>query len=408
MKSPIFFSVTLAACGLVISLQSCANNTNQLATQISSSQTPKVERTSPTPENPLAQFDLKKAEQLTDTAKFLAGTEIKDTSEIAKLTQSNVWRNHAASFQKDWERLETQQLSKVRQWSDNKLASNQQPAQPIFYPFSGPDFLYAHSFFPNSSEYVLIGLEPVGEIPSLEKLSTSQANSKLQNVSGSMNAILGFSFFRTNSMKVDLAKQGVLPILYVFLARTNNRILDVKPISLNRDANIQEKNQSNSSENAIPGVKISFIGTGNKQPQTLYYFSTDLSDTGFKKTPQIKQFIAKLDKPLTYLKAASYLMHDEHFSTIRNLILSQSTRLLQDDSGIPLKHFDQQQWDLNFYGAYTKPIDLFSGRYQPELRKVYNSDRKSEPLNFGIGYKFRLNQSNLMLANRKNQPESQP
>jgi hypothetical protein len=408
MKSSILFSVTLAVCGLVISLQSCANNTNRLSAQIGSTQTPKVERPSPTPENPLSQFDLKKAEQLTDTAKFLAGMEVKDTSAIAKFTQNNVWRNHAASFQKDWDKLEAQQLSKVRQWSHKKLASKEQPAQPIFYPFSGPDFLYAHSFFPNSSEYVLIGLEPVGEILSLENLSTSQANSKLQNITGSMNAILGFSFFRTNSMKVDLAKQGVLPILYVFLARTNNRILEVQPINLDRDANIQKKNKSNPSQNTIPGVKISFVGAEKKQPQTLYYFSTDLSNTGFNKTPQINQFIAKLDKPLTYLKAASYLMHDEHFSKIRNLILSQSTDLLQDDSGIPLKHFDQQQWALNFYGAYTKPIDLFSGRYQPELRKAYNSDRKPEPLNFGIGYKFRLNQSNLMLATRKNQPDSQP
>ena len=37
----------------------------------------------------------------------------------------------------------------------------------MLYMFSGPDFLYATSFFPNAATYVLAGLEPVGQIPDL-------------------------------------------------------------------------------------------------------------------------------------------------------------------------------------------------------------------------------------------------
>ena len=37
----------------------------------------------------------------------------------------------------------------------------------MLYMFSGPDFLYATSFFPNASTYVLAGLEPVGAVPDL-------------------------------------------------------------------------------------------------------------------------------------------------------------------------------------------------------------------------------------------------
>jgi hypothetical protein len=115
-----------------------------------------------------------------------------------------------------------------------------------------------------------------------------------------------------------------------------------------------------------------------------------------------------LDNPVTYLKAASYLMYNSYFSTIRNLILSQSTSLLQDDSGIPVKYFEQQKWNFKFYGNYTKPIDLFNKQYQPELRKIYTSDRKIKPLDFGIGYNFKVNQSNLMLANVEEKSQSKP
>ena len=41
----------------------------------------------------------------------------------------------------------------------------------MLYMFSGPDFLYAISFFPTAPTYVLSGLEPVGEVPQLTGLT---------------------------------------------------------------------------------------------------------------------------------------------------------------------------------------------------------------------------------------------
>lgn len=408
MNSKKSLSVLLATIGLFVSLQSCGNNDIQLGNQGNTKVTQRANQVPEASQNSLAKFDLKKSERLTDTAKFLAGMKVKDTPAIAQLSQSSIWQKHATFFDKAWSNLDTQQLSKVRKWSGEELKSINQTSRPIFYPFSGPDFLYAYSFFPNASDYVLVGLEPVGTLPDIKQLSTSQMKTKLQEINSSMDAILGLSFFRTNAMKVDLAKQGVLPILFVFIARTNNRILDVQYIELGKDANIEVVDKHSQDKSLIQGVKISFVKEGKSQPQTLYYFSTDLSDSGVNKTPQFQKLVQQIDNPVTYLKAASYLMHDGHFSTIRNLILSQSTSLLQDDSGIPVNYFGKQKWDVTFYGTYTKPIDLFSKRYQSELRKIYTSDRKIKPLNFGIGYNFKVNQSNLMLAIAENKSKTKP
>lgn len=111
--------------------------------------------------------------------------------------------------------------------------------------------------------------------------------------------------------------------------------------------------------------------------------------------------MTNLENPVTYLKAASYLMYNDSFSNIRNTILANSSHLLQDDSGMPLKSFDNAKWDLKFYGAYTRPIGLFSNSYQSDLRQVYASNQTIKPLDFGIGYQFAVNQSNLMLAKTK-------
>jgi hypothetical protein len=197
-------------------------------------------------------------------------------------------------------------------------------------------------------------------------------------------------------MRVDLQKQGVLPILYVFMARTNNRILDLQYIGLDKNAKVKQFEKG-----MVPGVKIAFVPQGESQPRTLYYFSTDLSNSGLKKHPELTQFVSQLNQPVTYLKAASYLMYNGSFSGIRDTILATSSHVLQDDSGMPLKSFDNAKWDLEFYGNYTRPIGLFSNRYQSDLRRVYANKNNIQPLDFGIGYKFNVNQSNMMLAKTK-------
>jgi hypothetical protein len=43
----------------------------------------------------------------------------------------------------------------------------------MFYMFSGPDFLYAQTFFPNADTYILCGIEPIGAIPTHESPARS-------------------------------------------------------------------------------------------------------------------------------------------------------------------------------------------------------------------------------------------
>ena len=100
---------------------------------------------------------------------------------------------------------------------------------------SGPDFLHAHTFFPNASTYVLAAVEPVGPLPDVTKLSTGELSASLWNLRNSLNASLSFSFFITADMKKDLQATkltGTLPVLYVFLARCGCTIQSVENVWL--------------------------------------------------------------------------------------------------------------------------------------------------------------------------------
>jgi hypothetical protein len=103
-----------------------------------------------------------------DTARVLAGLQPSANSPLTVLTNDPAWLSHARNLDSMFAREESVQLSKVREFSKKYLTDKH---DTMLYMFSGPDFLYATSFFPNASTYVLAGLEPVGAVPELTSLS---------------------------------------------------------------------------------------------------------------------------------------------------------------------------------------------------------------------------------------------
>ena len=99
-----------------------------------------------------------------DTARVLAGLQPSSNSPLAVFTNYPAWLSHARNLDSIFAREENAQLSKVRDFSKKYLSDKH---DTMLYMFSGPDFLYATSFFPNASTYVLAGLEPVGAVPEL-------------------------------------------------------------------------------------------------------------------------------------------------------------------------------------------------------------------------------------------------
>ncbi len=102
---------------------------------------------------------------------------------------------------------------------------------------------------------------------------------------------------------------------------------------------------------------------------------------------------------MSLVKAASYLMHADGFSNVRNFLTEHSDILVQDDSGIPLRAFDDH-WRLRFFGNYVAPIELFQKHYQPDLAAAYARSNPAD-LGFAFGYHWQTDQGILMLGFRK-------
>lgn len=338
-----------------------------------------------------------------DAARLLAGLEpLQDAAALA-VTERESWQRHARTFDAAWERLEKRQLSKVRNWAGRRMPEAFAATGTAYYMFSGPDFLYADTFFPQARTYIMCGIEPVGPLPEPAKLAPPVLGGELNALRESLESMLSFSFFITKEMKQDLQNHplsGTLPLIYIFLARTGKTIHDVSYVAINGDGTLSPcADPRRTAACPAPGVRIVFVAEGARAPQTLYYFSTDISDSGLRQSGFLK-FCAGLAPGVSCVKSASYLMHEKPFSSVREFLLDHSQWLVQDDSGIPCRFFDPDRWDLRYFGSYPGPIPLFKEYTQPRLSAVYQEQRP-QPLEFGIGYRHRAGESILMVAGRK-------
>ena len=338
-----------------------------------------------------------------NVAAYLAGLPPQAGTPLAERAAQPAWRAFAADQNKSWAKYRTTHTDRMSRWAATELDSVRQSSPTLFYPFSGPDFLNAFTLFPDSRTYVLIGLEPVGSVPGPATL----ANPTLfPAVKASLWSVLNFSFFRTNDMAVDLKSvnlDGAVPLLMLFAARTGNHLQSVRPVQLDAQGQLHEVTDTTraAGPKTIPGAALR-LQAADGTAKTIYYFSADLSDwkLGTKDAPL--RYVRSLGPLTTYVKSATYLMHKSYFSKIRNLILTQSQYVLQDDSGIAMKYFPQRDWQFTYYGTYRRPINLFAKQYQPELTRAYHDSlRRARALPFGTGYNWRQTDSNLLLARRR-------
>jgi hypothetical protein len=331
-----------------------------------------------------------------DTARFLAGLRPEAGSPLAALAKDPSWERHANHFNSMFGQEEKTHLSKIREFSKARLNTTH---DTMLYMFSGPDALHAVAFFPQASNYVLSALEPVGEIPELATLPRGAVLQTLQNLEISLNSLLSFSFFITQQMKRQLDAgpvYGALPLIYVLLARSGKSIQEMSFVNLADDGSPRAPTGPKDKA-AAKGVKIVFSGDEGRR-QTLYYFNTNLANDSVKSSGFLA-FCDKFGSADSFLKSTSYLMHASSFSTVRNFLLDHSATILQDDTGVPVSYFDRKKWQLQPFGHYVMPLSIFPNTYQPQMAELYRKD-KPIPLDFGIGYRRQINETNLLLAEK--------
>jgi hypothetical protein len=358
---------------------------------------PTIPAASPSPEAQAPQA-LVPSSPANDAARYLAGLPVAPGSPLAVLAHDPRWLAHARAMNLAFAQLDQRQMNNIRVFQADNIAPATQQSATCVYLFSGPDFLYADAMFPNCSTFVLQGLESLDPMPDLATIPPASLFGTLQNIQASLNTILSFSFFKTKDMREDFERsrlKGVLPSIFVFMARTGKEIKGIQYIYLDKAGNVAQGFQG-----STRGAKITFTDIASGSEKVVYYFTSDLSDEAIKRNSGLLRFCQSLGPANSLLKAASYLLHEGGFDLVRDFLLQNSSAILQDDSGIPVHYFPPDHWTLRFFGVYTAPINLFKKFYQADLRQYYEKS-SPKPLTFGFGYRWSSRSSTLFLAVRK-------
>jgi hypothetical protein len=339
-----------------------------------------------------------------DVARLLAGKPVGETSALKDVMESAAWKAHAEEFDRVWKSIETDRLPAMQRFQASELDNPRTRRRVLLYPFGGPDVLNPLVLFPHNPTYILIGLEPVGNLPNESELR-SNLDRLLGSMRESLSSLFERSFFITREMDRSLRGQmfsGVLPDVVVQLVRLDAEILSISAVHVAEGGVAAPWDRTKVNARAVRnrGVEILFRRAGAPAPQRLFYYSVNLGPV----LAHNRAFLTYLDRTapfVTFFKATSYMPHEKDFRAVRDKVLSTSEVVLQDDSGLPYACYQSADWALQLYGEYEKPYGSFHFREQPDLRRAYGTPGAAKPLEFRIGYGFSKVPSNLLLARRK-------
>ena len=201
-------AVCIACLGLIFGTRTSADDTNAPA---AATDQPPVAQPAATPETPPKALPIPVATPVSPTmpavvSQALSADQLAAINASAKglagiptggaWESTPEWKAYKAKLDGEWNYLDEIRLKAMRTWGATELADLRAQSSTVFYPFSGPDVLYADTFFPTSRVLLMAGLEPVGTMPDLNQL---QAQGKLgpylDSISKSLFTILAASFF---------------------------------------------------------------------------------------------------------------------------------------------------------------------------------------------------------------------
>ena len=346
---------------------------------------------------------------LTDTARVLAGMLPEDPSRFASVTSQASWQAYHTEMDANWKDDNENRTRLIAEWRDREVAPIVSGCRTLLYPFAGPDMLGAYRFFPQCDTYVLFGLERLGTVPQLEKLAPADVDRFVSDLREAQSDLFTRHYFITKTMMAELTTNyvnGTLPVVLLMLARLDTHIVRIESVTL-ADDGIAVSNVAVAAPPAAPGTpaaqapvnafRVTFVPAGSDREQSAIYFRAQAENAGLRHV--VAAYLRQLAPTMTMMKSASYLLHDDQFSSIRSVILEVSTAILQDDSGMPYRFLNTPDWRVRLYGKYAKPVPDFNYGFQPALEAAYAKASPAE-LPFSFGYHWRDGSFGLMVATR--------
>lgn len=339
------------------------------------------------------------AQLCNDTANFLAGLKGRSDGPFHQLEETPAWQGYADQFNKSWEKSRTKQFEAVDAFQKRELAPLKTNSSYLFYPFSGPDVLYAQHFFPNAKMTVFAARENLGDILSPDYYKPANLDRELAGWREGISSIFDRTFFVTSEMDQQFhgkVHNGILPLMLLLLVRNGNVIDYVRYGKLTENGEFVPEPITSPRHH---GVEIHYRLPSETQSRILYYVYGDLASP-FATDPSLSKFLTHFGRSDTFIKSASFLLHWSQFAALRKYILENSNLILQDDTGVPYRMLNPKEWQVQLFGEYSHPDKPFVNEWQTDLAAAFKEPGRVKTLGFILGYGSHRRPSSMMLATK--------
>lgn len=336
-----------------------------------------------------------------ELARYLAGMPPVPGGELAALSNSPSFRAHAATMNRFWHSVEQRTLRSIGHWRERALP--EESRRTLLYPLSGADLLNAHSFFPDARRYVMIALEPPGAAGDPRDLSEQQRARGLHAVRVVIASMATRNYLYSATMRAykggEYPFSGTLPALLIFAARLGLEVVDVQNVGLDSGGRLHVMGAGDTAP--VRGLRICVRDGGALKD--IVYLNIALSNRNVNANTAAGAYLSGLGEFNVMMKAAIYLLHRDGYGGVRDFLLENSQIIVQDDSGIPYRDFDREEWSLDLYGNYVDAPRMRDAGYwpQPELAQAYRWHRKPLYFSYGYGMLTRGRASNIQVAVKK-------
>jgi hypothetical protein len=217
--------------------------------------------------------------------------------------------------------------------------------------------------FPACEGYVLVGSEPVGQMPTFTDATASKVAAMADEIRRSFPEVFAQNPAARRRAQSTPARPGALRLLLVQLAHLDARIVHASRFDLASNGRPLEAIPIRGGNARPAALNLTFEVPGGR-PQSLVYLPGDLDDPALRRRPGVWTFL-KLQAPFTTLLAPAGELGGDQATILRALVLDQSRAILQDRPVIPGHLLVPRRWTISTLS--DAPAAVFGPGASPTL-----------------------------------------
>jgi hypothetical protein len=287
----------------------------------------------------------------------------------------------------------------------------------VVYPFGGGDLVSALATFPDATELTTISLEPAGDVRPIDTLAADRLAQELAVHRSHLERLFEKAHSRTDNLAKEAKTELPGEVLFALAALV---VHGDEPVSLRYFRLQPDGTPSYVTQSDIDAAKTAgdrralFVNAelrfrrssdASAPVQVLRHVSFNLDNTHLRADPSLLAYLNARNghgKVAAMTKAATHLLWNDHFSTIRSWLLDHTDWMVSDSTGVPPRVAGPAGFVQDTFGTFDGPSPFGDpdAADTEDMKKLFAS-QPFKDLAFRYGYPDSHGHAHLIVTRRR-------